>query len=235
MPADEASAFRGFGKPFFAFFRELADHNERPWFEANKARYREEVVAPMVAFIEAMAPRLARLSPHFVADPRPNGGSMFRIHRDVRFAKDKRPYKEHAACQFRHAACRDAHAPGFYVHLAPDEVIFGGGIWLPEAAALARVRSAIAEDVGGWDKIVRDRRLVATFGGVAGDALKRPPKGFAPEHPHIEDLKRVSFFAMRQAKPAAAAGAGFAAQVADTFADATPLMRFLCRALGQKY
>jgi uncharacterized protein (TIGR02453 family) len=229
------AAFAGFGKPFFGFFSELAAHNERAWFEANKARYRADVVAPMVSFIEAMAPRLARISTQFVADARPNGGSMFRIHRDVRFAKDKRPYKEHAACQFRHAAGRNAHAPGFYVHLAPDEVIHGGGIWLPDAAALACIRGAIVADVAGWTKVVGAKRLTATFGGIAGDALKRPPRGFDAAHPHVEDLKRVSFFAMRQATPRAAAGAGFVDQVADSFAAAAPLMRFLCRALGQNY
>jgi uncharacterized protein (TIGR02453 family) len=98
------NTFNGFPRDFFSFFRELKAHNERPWFEANKQRFRDSVQAPMSAFIEAMAPRLTKISKHFTADPRPNGGSMFRIYRDVRFSKDKRPYKEHAACHFRHAA-----------------------------------------------------------------------------------------------------------------------------------
>src|SRR3954453_20816279 len=109
--------FEGFGKAFFAFFRELAANNERAWFEANKPRFREDVQGGMSDFIAAMAPYLSKLSKDFVADPRPNGGSMFRIYRDVRFSKDKRPYKAHAACQFRHRFGRDVHAPGFYVHL----------------------------------------------------------------------------------------------------------------------
>ena len=94
-----ATEFNGFPKDFFIFFRELKENNERAWFEANKHRFRDHVQAPMSAFIEAMAPRLAKVSKHFTADPRPNGGSMFRIYRDVRFSKDKRPYKEHAACR----------------------------------------------------------------------------------------------------------------------------------------
>src|SRR5690242_7548675 len=114
--------FTGFPKTFFAFFRELKANNDRAWFEANKSRFRETVQAPMSDFIEAMAPHLSRISKEFVADPRPNGGSMFRIYRDVRFSRDKRPYKEHGACQFRHRLGRDVHAPGFYVHLAPKEV-----------------------------------------------------------------------------------------------------------------
>lgn len=85
--------FTGFGRDFFEFFEELAANNERPWFEANKDRYREVVVAACISFIEEMAPRLAGISKHYVADPKPNGGSMFRIYRDVRFSRDKRPYK----------------------------------------------------------------------------------------------------------------------------------------------
>src|SRR3954470_13982118 len=96
-----AAEFKGFSKDFFAFFKELKANNERPWFEENKERYKASVVAPISDFITAMSPRLAKISKHFIADPRPNGGSMFRIYRDVRFAKDKRPYKEHAAVHFR--------------------------------------------------------------------------------------------------------------------------------------
>jgi uncharacterized protein (TIGR02453 family) len=120
--------FTGFPKDFFAFFRELKENNERAWFEVNKQRFRDSVQAPMSDFIEAMAPRLAKISKHFTADPRTNGGSMFRIYRDGRFSKDKRPYKEHAACHFRHSLGKDVHAPGFYMHFASDEVFFGGGL-----------------------------------------------------------------------------------------------------------
>src|SRR5882672_5217769 len=146
--------FNGFPKDYFAFFRELKAHNERGWFEANKERFRNDVQAPMSEFIAAMAPHLAKLSKEFIADPRPHGGSMFRIYRDVRFSKDKRPYKEHGACQFRHRLGRDVHAPGCYVHLAPSEVFIGGGLWMPDADALAKIRSAIAADPIAWKKIV---------------------------------------------------------------------------------
>ena len=104
--------FAGFGPGFFGFFEELSANNKREWFEPNKARYKEEVVGPLTAFIAAMGPLLAKISEEYVADPRPNGGSMFRIYRDVRFSKDKRPYKEHGACHFRHRLGKDAHAPG---------------------------------------------------------------------------------------------------------------------------
>src|SRR5258705_7380434 len=94
--------FRRFSPAFFTFFKDLKANNERAWFEANKERFRATVQAQMSDFIAAMAPQLQKISKEFIADPRPNGGSMFRIHPDVRFSRDKRPYKEHAARQFLH-------------------------------------------------------------------------------------------------------------------------------------
>jgi uncharacterized protein (TIGR02453 family) len=226
-----SDAFCGFERSFFAFFRELAANNERTWFEANKQRYREQVVGPCVAFIAAMAPRLALISKHYVADPRPNGGSMFRIYRDVRFSKDKRPYKENAGCHFRHERGRDAHAPGFYVHLAPNEVFFGGGIWQPPGPELAKIRHAIADRPEAWQAMLNDAGFRAHFDGLHGDGLKRAPQGFAGDHPHIEDIKRKSFFALRSATPEDAQKTDFADHVATTFRAATPLMRFICDAV----
>jgi len=226
-------AFDGFPRDFFAFFRELKTHNERPWFEANKQRFRDSVQAPMSQFIAEMAPRLRKISKHFTADPRPNGGSMFRIYRDVRFAKDKRPYKEHAACHFRHAAGNDVHAPGFYMHFAPGEVMFGGGMWVPPSDALAKVRDAIASDSAAWKKVKTDKTFVRRFGDIAdGDALLRPPRGYDPEHPFIEDIKRKSFFAMEEADAKLASSPKLLDAVTKTFEAASPLMKFLCRAQG---
>ena len=117
----------------FDFLRELKANNERPWFEANKARYRAEVRDPMLDFIAAFAEPLSEISPHFRADPRPNGGSLFRIYRDTRFSKDKTPYKTNVGAHFRHEAGKDAHAPGFYLHLEPGMCFAGCGIWHPDS------------------------------------------------------------------------------------------------------
>ena len=224
--------FNGFPKAFFEFFRELKANNDRAWFEANKGRFRETVQAPMSDFIAAMAPQLARLSKAFVVDPRPHGGSMFRIHRDVRFSKDKRPYKEHGACQFRHRFGRDVHAPGFYVHLAPKEVFVGAGLWMPEPDALLKIRMAIAGKPAGWKKIVNDKRFVARLGGIEGEQLKRPPRGFDLGHPFIADIRRKSFVVGRDSSESAARSPNFVAETAETFAAAAPFMRFLCSALS---
>src|SRR5262249_17068758 len=97
----------------FAFLRELKANNSREWFQANKARYVEDVQQPMLRFIADFAAPLARISRNLEADPRPVGGSMFRIHRDTRFARDKSPYKTHLAAHFRHrATTKDVHGPG---------------------------------------------------------------------------------------------------------------------------
>jgi len=226
-------AFDGFPKDFFAFFRELKAHNERPWFEANKQRFRDSVQAPMSAFIADMAPRLKKVSKNFVADPKPNGGSMFRIYRDVRFSKDKRPYKEHAACHFRHAAGKDVHAPGFYMHFGAGEVYFGGGMYMPDAPALGRIRDAIVQKPAAWKAVKANRAFVKAFGELGGDdVLLRAPRGYDPEHPLIDDIKRKSFFAMHEADVKLASSPKLVDAVANSFAAAGPLMRFLCNAQG---
>lgn len=230
-----ASTFNGFSKDFFKFLEEIATNNERVWFNANKARFQDVVQGEMSEFIAAMAPRLAKISPHYVADPKRNGGSMFRIYRDVRFSKDKRPYKEHAACQFRHARGKDAHAPGFYVHIEPSQIVFGGGIWKPPADKLQLIRQKIAKDPAGWKKVIGNKKLKATFGEVAGDGLTRPPKGFEADDPNIDDIKRNSYFAMRHDKPALARSKDFAGEVEQTFKAAVPLMKFVTSALDVEF
>ncbi len=143
-----------FSPEMFEFLSELKGNNTKEWFQANKERYRAEVQEPLLRFISEFADPLHAISPHFVADPRPSGGSMFRIYRDVRFSKDKSPYKTHAAAQFRHAAGKDAHAPGFYLHLEPGQVFVGAGSWHPASDALAAIRGAIVDKPARWTKIV---------------------------------------------------------------------------------
>lgn len=230
-----STGFTGFPKDFFAFFRTLKANNERAWFETNKERFRSTIQAPMSDFIAGIAPQLKKISKEFVADPRPNGGSMFRIHRDIRFSRDKRPYKEHAACQFRHRLGRDVHAPGFYVHLEPGEVFLGGGLWMPDSDALGKVRNAIAAKPAAWKKVTTDKNFVAHFGSIEGESLARPPRGFDPDHPFIDDLKRKSFVAIRRSSEGVAHSPDFVEEAALTFRNLAPLMRFLCAALDVPY
>lgn len=227
------TSFPGFPKDLLRFYAELIKNNNREWFAKNKQRYKDVVVYPMSDFIEAMAPRLEAIAPMYIADPRPNGGSMFRIYRDVRFSRDPKPYKEHAACQFRHQAGRDAHAPGYYVHIALDGVRFGGGIYLPPAPVLTKIRHAINNNPGKWSTIKSDPDFRAAFrDGIRGDGLKRAPKGFSPDHPDIEDLKRKTLFVMKPLTPIdKITGPDFIEEVDVAFQKATPFMRFLTNAV----
>jgi uncharacterized protein (TIGR02453 family) len=224
------TGFAGFPADFFRFYEQLHRHNERDWFNANKDRFQQSVLEPMSRFITALQPSLAAISKHYIADPKPNGGSMFRIYRDTRFSKDKTPYKTHAACHFRHVAGKDAHAPGFYVHIDRHEVFFGGGIWQPPAPQLNRIRDFIAGNARSWARI-KNATKVRQVGGIKGESLQRPPRGFDEQHLHIEDLKRKSFYIMSEAGPKEPSEADFVDQVAQGFARAAPLNRFICDAL----
>ncbi|MFC1886438.1 TIGR02453 family protein [Thermodesulfobacteriota bacterium] len=107
-----------FSPETFIFLKELAENNNRHWFQENKRRYEEHFKGPAMCFIADFSEVLRKISRHFTADPRPVGGSLFRIYRDVRFSNDKSPYKTNAGIQFRHYQGKDVHAPGYYLHLS---------------------------------------------------------------------------------------------------------------------
>lgn len=218
----------------FAFLEDLAANNRRDWFQDNKARYEEHVKAPALQFIADFGAPLEKISPHFVADPRGNGGSLFRIHRDTRFSKDKSPYKTATGIQFRHELGKNAHAPGYYVHIAPGDCFVGIGSWRPESAALTRFREAIAEDPAGWRKAAYRKKFLDTF-SLAGEALKRPPRGFDPEHPYVDDLRRKDFIAVAPLEQSDLTSKTLLRDTATRFRAATPFMRFLCGALDASF
>ena len=137
-----------FSSTTFAFLRDLAANNNREWFADNKDRYVDDVQEPALEFIDDFRLRLHAISPYFLADAKTVGGSLFRIHRDTRFAKDKTPYKSNSGVQFRHEMARDAHAPGFYLHIQPRECFIGVGLWRPETKVAYQIREAIADQPG---------------------------------------------------------------------------------------
>jgi uncharacterized protein (TIGR02453 family) len=223
-----------FNRSFFQFLDELKANNTRDWFHANKDRFQHQVQEPLLRFIADFSDPLRSISRHFVADPRPTGGSMFRIYRDVRFSKDKSPYKTHAAAQFRHVAGRDVHAPGFYLHLEPSSVFVGAGLWHPERMVLDQIRTAIAEHPRKWTNAITQPEFTSRH-QLGGESLKRPPRGYDPEHRLIEDIKRKDFICVENFSKTAACKADFIDQVANSFRAASPLMRFLTEAVGLKY
>ena len=226
--------FAGFGSELLEFLGQLRLHNDRSWFEANKARYERHVRKPALAFIEAMAPRLRAVSPVLVADPRRVGGSLMRIHRDVRFTKDPSPYKTNLGIQFRHVAGKDVHAPGLYFHVDADEAFLGAGMWHPEANPLRAIRDAIVTRPEAW-VAARDYRAFRQRWRLSGDSLKRAPRDFDPEHPLIADIKRTDFIAVLDLSDDDVLSSDLPDRIASHFATATPLMRFLSTAVGLPY
>ena len=215
----------------FRFLRDLKANNNRAWFQENRDRYERNARGPALAFVAAFGPHLERISPHFVADPRPVGGSMFRIHRDTRFAADKSPYKTAIGLHFRHEDAKDAHAPGFYLHLEPRQCFMGLGLWHPETAVARQVRAAIVDDPKAWKRAVNGARFRQEL-ELAGDSLKRPPAGLDADHPLIEDLKRKDFMAVHQLTQAEVTSKTFLPQFAKLCKTGMPLVAFLCDALG---
>jgi uncharacterized protein (TIGR02453 family) len=217
-----------FTPELFVFMRQLKRHNNREWFARNKSRYEEAVRDPALRFIGSFAAELAKLSRHFVADPRPTRGSLFRIYRDTRFSGDKLPYKTHVGIHFSHETGKDAHAPVFYLHLQPDNCFAAAGVWHPDNPTLTRIRTAIVGQPKRWAKVRRQLEL-------EGESLARPPRGYDPQHPFIEDLKRKDYLASVVLTEAQVCGPKFLAEYAGACRTMRPLVEFTTQALGLEF
>jgi uncharacterized protein (TIGR02453 family) len=221
-------------KPFFTpalftFLTELRLHNDREWFARNRERYLRDVRDPMLRFIAGFAPVLKKLAPRLVADPRPVGGSLFRIHRDTRFSGDKTPYKTNVAAHFRHEAGRDVHGPAYYVSLDPDEVHVGGGVWHPEADALLAIRKAILAKAAAWRRVTGTPAMRELE--VWGESLKRTPRGFPEDHPMDELLRRKDFAWGLTLREKDALSPRFPERVAEVYRAMVPAMKLLADAV----
>ncbi len=226
----KASRSRRFTPALFTFLEELRLHNDRDWFERNKDRYLHDVRDPMLRFIADVGPFLKRLAPPLVADPRPVGGSMFRIHRDTRFSRDKTPYKTNVAASFRHAGGRDVGGPGLYLSLAPGEVEVGGGVWHPEPEPLRLIRKAIVERPAAWKRALRAPGLDRLTWW--GDSLTRTPRGFPEDHPLGAWLRRKDFAAGAELGEADALAPDFLDRCAEAWRPLGPAMRIMAGAVG---
>lgn len=218
----------------FGFLDELANNNNRAWFEANKMRYEALVREPALDFIEAMDPQLRAFAPSFYAEARKVGGSLMRVYRDTRFSRDKTPYKVNIGIQFRHKLGRDIHAPGFYVHIASDGCFLAIGCWRPESAPLGKIRDLIASNPEKWFSVRDDEKFTASW-ALGGDSLIRAPRGYAVDHPAIADIKRKDYIAMMPLSLEEVRGAGLVTLAGRRFSEAVPFMRFLCEALEVPY
>lgn len=219
-----------FSTETFDFLQDLELFNERAWFKANQDRYERHVREPLLELIEALRdPLHQRVSERIVCDPRKVGGSMFRIQRDTRFSSDTSPYKTNAGAILRHDAGRDTTAPGVYVHLEAGNCLVGLGVYHPPTEALRRLRDAMVDDPDAW----ADARAVvgSRAWSFAGDTLKRAPRGYPPDHPLIEDLRRTSVAVLRPITEKQVCSDRLVATIVDRAAEARPLWRWLCGAL----
>lgn len=229
-----AAGFRGFTPRTLAFLHQLSRHNDRDWFQAHKAEYEREVLEPSLDFIQALEPPLARISPRLLCIPKRMGGSLLRIYRDTRFAHDKRPYKTNVGMHFRHDAFRDIHGPGCYFHIGLDECFIGCGIWQPDPGTATKIRQHIVDRPRAWQAA---RRVVAgdSVFEFHGTVMKRAPRGFPPDHGAVEDLKRKDFLVVRPFDEGLLYSPDIVDFAAEHYAQAAPLMRFLCASLGAKF
>ena len=220
-----------FTPALFEFLSELADNNNREWFQDNKARYERDVRDALVQFVSDFGEKLREISPHMVADPRLSGGSVFRIYRDVRFSKDKSPYKTNAGVHFRHEVGREVHGPGLYLHLQPGFVFAGAGIWRPNSGTVGKIRGAIVANPDRWRSIVSDGEFTSVY-TLEGESLKRAPKGIDPEHPLIDHLKLKSFVATTRFTEEDACSPDFIDVYANACTVASPFSEFLTTSVG---
>jgi len=218
-----------FSRKTISFLKELSQNNNKIWFDQNRQRYEDEVRTPALNYIESMDQHIAKISPHFIASAKKVGGSLMRVHKDIRFSKDKTPYKTNVGIQFRHARGKDVHAPGFYLHIEPGDVFLAAGIWRPESSTLRNVRTLIDEYPKEWKKLVSKLTTKNDF-NFGGESLKRPPKGFQAEHPLIDDLKRKDFIAVQNLKISTVYAKDFDKQTARLFKAVAPLVNFICDA-----
>ena len=224
-----------FGPEEFSFLADLRANNDRDWFAANKRRFEEHLLEPALAFIEDFTPRLEKISPHFRADARPSGGSLFRIYRDTRFSKDKSPYKTNLGIHFRHERAKDAHAPGYYLHIGPGEVSPAAASGSLARKRGTRIREAIVADPERWKKGHARRRL-----REAARARRRLPSSASPPGRTPSTRSRTT----SSGRPSSAGrtwreddvvAPGFIDEYERICRAAAPLLPFLCGALDVPY
>jgi uncharacterized protein (TIGR02453 family) len=237
-----APTFTGFRPEAIQFLVDLAENNDRSWFQPRKAEFEQLLKEPLEALIAALAERFEARSIPLRADP---AKSPFRIYRDVRFSKDKSPYKTHLGASFpwigegpldrrgddggprSHTA--NVHSTGGYFHLQPGEIYVGGGIWHPEKPWIDAFRRRVVDEPARIRALVDEPGFKKMFGSVSSDghSLQRVPTGFAPDHPEAELLKLKDVVFGRRLSDKDAMSPSLPDLVADTFATALPVMRYL--------
>jgi uncharacterized protein (TIGR02453 family) len=222
--------FDGFPREGIDFLKRLKRNNNRPWFEKHKDEYDSFVKIPMQSLIVALQPHFEKIAPEFDVNPK---RSLFRIYRDVRFSKDKTPYKTHVAAHFvLRGKPKGVEGSGYYLHIEPGEAYLGGGVYMPDGDQLKKIRRAIADQPTRFLSIVGHPKFKKMFGKLEGEKLKRVPQGFEPDHSMAEWLKHKQFFVWIEWPESKCLKAKFVAEVAEVYEAAAPLVRFLNEAMS---
>jgi len=221
--------FEGFPKEGLAFLRKLKKNNNRPWFQKHKQDYEEFVRFPMQCLIAELGQAMAGEAPELSFDPRK---SIFRIYRDVRFSKNKAPYKTNIAASFDlRGRPGPTESPGLYLHIAPGEVFVGGGLYMPSPPQLKRLRAAIAGEPEEFLAVVEHPAFKRLFGTLEGERLSRAPLGYPADHPMIEHLKHKQFYVGVELDENDARRAKFARDVQKVLVQCLPLVRWIATTL----
>lgn len=217
-------------KPLFTFLTALTKHNDRPWFQERKPTY-DQLRKQFEEDAEFWFQELARLDPG-IAGPA-GRKSIFRIYRDVRFSKNKDPYKIHFSAYFT-ASGKDIETPGYYVQLGPNgNTLIAGGLYQPDKTQLAAIRQEIDYNAAELKAVLNAPDFRRYFGQMSGDKLKKSPTAYSVEHPEIELLKHKSFTATYQmSDDAVLSHTYFRAHVVEVFAAMVPFCQFLRGAIA---
>ncbi|SMC70876.1 DUF2461 domain-containing protein [Pedobacter nyackensis] len=214
----------------FAFIADVAENNNREWFAENKGRY-EIAKADVLAFIDQLIPELAAADPEFSLETQ-SKKCLLRIYRDVRFSKNKDPYKNNFGISFS-VKGKGVNEPGYYLHLQPGSCFFAAGFWMPEAADLKRIREEIDYNTSEFLDIINHKSFKDIFTMSQEDKLKKAPKGYDTDHPQIELLKLKSFIASFPIKDDAFFKPGIVNKLKNAFESVYPFIVFLRRAVEQ--
>lgn len=210
------------------FLRQLVRNNNKPWFDAHRKEYeaaKEDFDQFVTQLLQAMSPLEPALAGQQAKD------CTYRLYRDVRFSKDKTPYKNHFGAFFSRGG-RKWEGAGYYLHLEPGKIFAGGGLWAPEPALLKAVRQEIDYDFNGFQTLLADRSFKKYFPKINGERLQKAPQGYAPENPAMEYLKLKSFTVGHELADEVLTGKKAINQVTGVFKALQPFVDFLNRAIG---
>ena len=224
-----------FSDASFKFLHGLAAHNNKTWFNDHKPQYEEHLRQPFLRLIGDLQPDIEAISPHFRADPRTVGGSLYRIQRDARYSHDKSPYKTWQGARFYHERRRLQIVPLFYLHLQPGNCFLGGGLWHPEPENMRKVRQFIFDNPASWERAVRDPAITRRFAMDTDEKLQRPPRGYPADHPHIEDLKQRNWVYSRPLTDAQMCSPQLRQTLVKDYTTLAPFIDYLCAALDLEF